>query len=195
MSTAAWPEPPAASPLCPIRLVGLSLSTWPRGGVQQGRQGHGQRVRNLRALLTHQCKRRRTGTATTALSAQILEAASRRPEGSLLAAKEFLGPRQAGRGGSGTAPGTPLAVPAGGSPCRQAIRALAWLGPDQTGTTAHLAGGAAERPGSTGAAWLRPRVSSSTPLLRYAHCPPGCQDQGSVSPLRVFTAVDGDVGF
>ena len=44
----------------------------------------------MRALMTHQCKRRRTGTATTALSTQILEAASRRPEGSLLAAKEFL---------------------------------------------------------------------------------------------------------
>ena len=50
----------------------------------------GQSVRNLRTLLTRQCARRHPKIAMAALSAQILEAAGRRPEGSLLAAKEFL---------------------------------------------------------------------------------------------------------
>ena len=79
--------------------------------------------------LVCECTRRRTGTAMTALSAQILEAASRRPEGS----KEFLAlgkrdpvdqalRRLVNRGqlvkitrqtGGDPAPGTPLAVPAG----------------------------------------------------------------------------------
>ena len=41
-------------------------------------------------LLTRRCTRRHPRSAITALGAQILEAADRRPEGSLLAAKEFL---------------------------------------------------------------------------------------------------------
>jgi len=77
-------------------LVGLVIDGQSEGhGVTpidlSTKPGQPQSVRNLRAFLTHQCTRRRTGTAMTALSAQILEAASRRPEGSLLAAKEFLG--------------------------------------------------------------------------------------------------------
>ena len=57
---------------------------------ETGHQNPGQSVRNLRTLLTFQRTRRHSKAAMNALSAQILEAADRRPEGSLLAAKEFL---------------------------------------------------------------------------------------------------------
>lgn len=51
---------------------------------------HGQTVRNLRSLLTPKGTTRPTKPRMATLSQQILEVAGKRPEGSLLAAKQFL---------------------------------------------------------------------------------------------------------